>query len=92
MPFWQARLAVRTPRRQVEAMKELIRTPNIVALSALKAALVEAAIDVFEFDGPVADVLGGIGDFHRRLFVHDDDYAQARQIAMDVCPDEMTPE
>ncbi len=73
-------------------MRELIRTPNIVAISALKAALTGEGIEAFEFDGPVADVLGGIGDFHRRLFVDDDDYQRARAIMIEVCPDEVLPE
>ncbi|MBL8644896.1 MAG: DUF2007 domain-containing protein [Rhodospirillaceae bacterium] len=72
-------------------MKELIRTPNIVVISALQAALAAEDIAAFEFDGPIADVLGGIGDFHRRLFVHEDDYDRARAIMMDLCPEEVEP-
>jgi len=72
-------------------MKELIRTPNIVVISALQAALKAEGIEVFEFDGPIADVLAGVGDFPRRLFVHEDDYDDARAIMVDLCPEEIMP-
>ncbi len=72
-------------------MKELIRTPNIIAISALKAALMGEEIEVFEFDGPIADAWAGLDEFPRRLFVHEDDYRRARTIMIEVCPDEVEP-
>jgi Putative prokaryotic signal transducing protein len=70
-------------------MKELIRTPNIVVISALQATLRAEGIEAFEFDGPIADTLAGFSDFPRRLFVHDDDYDAARGIMMELCPEEV---
>lgn len=73
-------------------VKELIRTPNIVVISALRATLSAAGIEVFEFDGPIADTLAGIGEFPRRLFVHEDDYAKARALMVVLCPEEVEPQ
>jgi len=70
-------------------MKELIRTPNIVAISALQAALAAEGITAFEFDGPIADTLVGFGDISRRLFVHEDDYTAAHAIMVHLCPEEV---
>lgn len=70
-------------------MKELIRTPNIVVISALQATLRAEGIEAVEFDGPIADTLAGFSDFPRRLFVHDDDYDVARGIMMELCPEEV---
>jgi hypothetical protein len=72
-------------------MKELIRTPNIVVISALRANLAAEGITAFEFDGPIADTLAGFSDFPRRLFVHEDDYAAARAIMVELCPEEIEP-
>lgn len=72
-------------------MKELLRTPNIVALSALQASLKSVGIESFQFDGPIADTLAGVAEFSRRLVVHDDDYDAARDIMMDICPEEAGP-
>lgn len=73
-------------------MKELIRTPNIVVISALQAALSGEGIEAVEFDGLIADALAGAGSFPRRLFVHEDDYARARAIMIEICPDEVEPQ
>ncbi len=70
-------------------MKELISTPNIVLISALQATLRAEGIEAIEFDGPIADTLVGFADFPRRLFVHDDDYAEARAIMVEFCPEEV---
>lgn len=68
-------------------MIELLRTENPVLMSVLKAALEEAGIEAFEFDGPIADIYGAV--FPRRLMVHEDDLAQARKVAAEVAPDEL---
>jgi hypothetical protein len=70
-------------------MRELIRTPNIVVISALQATLRSEGIEAFEFDGPIADTLSGFVDFPRRLFVDDDDYDAARAIMIELCPEEV---
>jgi hypothetical protein len=72
-------------------MKELIRTPNIVVISALKAALTGEEIEVFEFDGPIADTLAGIGEFPRRLFVHEDDYPRHAASWLKSAPKKLNP-
>ncbi|MBX7200164.1 MAG: DUF2007 domain-containing protein [Rhodospirillaceae bacterium] len=68
-------------------MIELLRTENPVLMSALKAALNEAGIEAFEFDGPIADIYGAV--FPRRLMVHEDDLAAAREVAAGFAPDEL---
>jgi hypothetical protein len=70
-------------------MKELIRTPNVVVISALRATLKADGIEVFEFDGPIADTMVGVAEFPRRLFVHEDDYDAARAIMIELCPEEV---
>jgi phage-related baseplate assembly protein len=70
-------------------MRELIRTPNIVVISALQATLRSEGIEAVEFDGPIADTLAGFVDFPRRLFVHNDDYDAARAIMVAFCPEEV---
>ena len=72
-------------------MKELIRTPNIVVISALQANLSAEGIEAVEFDGPIADLLAGFSDFPRRLFVHEEDYDAARAIMIALCPEEVEP-
>lgn len=72
-------------------MKELLRTPNIVVISALQAMLSAEGIDAVEFDGPIADTLAGFCDFPRRLFVREDDYDAARAVMVVFCPEEVEP-
>jgi hypothetical protein len=73
-------------------MKELIRTPNFVLISAMKATLAAEGIATFELDGPIADTLVGFSDFPRRLLVREDDYAAARAIMRHLAPEEIDPE
>ena len=68
-------------------MKELLRSNNIVALSALKAALSAEGIEVFEFDGDIASTYAGIDTFPRRLMVRAEDLAAAAEVALAICPD-----
>lgn len=70
-------------------MKELIRTPNIVLVSALKANLAARGIEAFEVDGQIADTLAGFNDFPRRLFVREEDLEAAREVARHLCPEEL---
>jgi hypothetical protein len=72
-------------------MRELIRTPNLVVLSALEAALAAEGIASFVFDGPIADTLAGVAEFSRRLVVHEADYEAARAIMVALCPEEVEP-
>ncbi|MEQ8507458.1 MAG: DUF2007 domain-containing protein [Rhodospirillaceae bacterium] len=68
-------------------MKELLRSNNIVAISALKAALSAEGIEVFEFDGDIASTYAGIDTFPRRLMVRTEDLAAAAEVALAICPD-----
>jgi len=71
-------------------MLELTRIAEPVLLSALKAALTEARIEVFEFDGPIADIYAG-GIFPRRLMVHEDDLTAARAVLAELDPAYLLP-
>jgi hypothetical protein len=72
-------------------MVELLRASDPVLLSALKAALAEARIPVFEFDALVNDLYPGGVFMPRRLMVHEDDLADARDVAAELCPEELPP-
>lgn len=68
-------------------MKELLRTTDIVVISALKAALSAEGVEVFEFDGDISTTYAGIDSFPRRLMVLAEDYESAAEVARAVCPD-----
>ena len=71
-------------------MIELLRSENPALISALKAALTDAQIQVFEFDGAWADTYVGVTP--RRLMVADEDLEDARTVAQAICPEELPPE
>ena len=71
-------------------MVELIRIAEPVLLSALRAALAGAGIEVFEFDGPIAD-LYATDIFPRRLMVREDDLDAAREVVAFLCPEQLPP-
>lgn len=71
-------------------MKEVLRSNNIVAISALKAALSAEGIEVFELDGAIASTYPGIDTFPSRLMVLAEDHAAAAEIALAICPDLVT--
>lgn len=68
-------------------MIELLRTADLILISALKAALSAEGVTVFEFDGEIASTYGGIEAMPRRLMVQLEDHALALEIAMSLCPD-----
>jgi hypothetical protein len=70
-------------------MVELMEVRELVLLSALKAALAEAGIEVFEFDGPLSGLIGDI--FPWRLMVHEEDLTAARRVVAQVCPEHLPP-
>ena len=72
-------------------MVELLRSGDPVLISALKAALAEARIQVFEFDGRIDALYPGGVFIPRRLMVHEDDLADARDVAAEFCPEELPP-
>jgi len=61
-------------------MIELIRSSNLVMLSALEATLASEGIEVFEMDRFISALEGGIGAFPRRLMVADGDATVARRV------------
>lgn len=68
-------------------MKEVLRSTNLVVLSALKAALTAEGIEVFEFDGDIASTYAGIDSFPRRLMVRAEDLESAAAVARAICPE-----
>jgi hypothetical protein len=71
-------------------MIELLRSENPALISALKAALADVHIQVFEFDSAWADTYVGVTP--RRLMVTDEDLQKARSVAREICPEELPPE
>lgn len=61
-------------------MKELLRTTDVVLISALRAALGEAGIRLIELDTHTSVMEGSIGALPRRLMVADEDHPVARRI------------
>jgi hypothetical protein len=59
-------------------MVELVRTNDVVLLSALEAALGGAGFHALILDGHMSVLDGSIGAIPRRLMVLDDDAAAAR--------------
>lgn len=65
------------------AMKELLRTNDIVKLSWLEALMADAGIETLVLDLHTSIVEGSIGILPRRLMVSDADYVRARQVLRD---------
>jgi hypothetical protein len=61
-------------------MVELIRTNNLVTISAVEALLSAEGIYVFVADGYISALEGSIGAFQRRVLVPDDDADRARRL------------
>jgi len=68
-------------------MKELLRTNDLVVISALKAALSAEGIQVFEIDGDISSAYGGIDTFPRRLMVREEEHGEALSVAKVICPE-----
>jgi hypothetical protein len=64
-------------------VKEVLRTNDIVLLSALSAELRARGIEPLELDAFTAVAEGSLGILPRRLMVADDDAARARRIRDD---------
>ena len=64
-------------------MKELVRTNDIVLVSAIGALLDSANIDHFVADQNMSIIEGSLGILPRRILVHDEDVSEARQILAD---------
>lgn len=64
-------------------MRELLRTNDIVLLSALEALLDGAGIDHLVLDQHMSVMEGSIGLLPRRLLVVDDAHARARALLIE---------
>jgi hypothetical protein len=59
-------------------MRELMRTNDLVLISAVEALLAEDGISCLIADSHISAIEGMIGAFPRRILVLDDDLADAR--------------
>ncbi|MBN8962128.1 MAG: DUF2007 domain-containing protein [Rhizobiales bacterium] len=64
-------------------MRELVRTNDVVLVSAIEALLNGADIHHLVLDQNMSVLDGSIGAIPRRILVHEDDNRQARQILTD---------
>ena len=65
------------------AMVELLRTNDLVLISAIEAVLAEEGIAVFVADQFMSVMEGSVGFLPRRILVHPDDAAAARRSLME---------
>lgn len=64
-------------------LRELVRTNDIVLVSAVGALLDGANIHHLELDQNMSVIEGSLGVLPRRILVHDEDYREARQLLAD---------
>ena len=64
-------------------MIELMRTNNLVTISAAEAILTSAGVHVLVLDGYIRALEGGIGAFQRRVMVVDDEEQEARALLIE---------
>ena len=64
-------------------MRELVRTNDIVLVSAIGALLDGANIEHLVADQNMSIIEGSLGILPRRILVHDDDVRAARQVLAD---------
>ena len=64
-------------------MRELVRTNDVVLVSAIEALLNGADIHHLVLDQNMSVLDGSVGAIPRRILVHDDDNRQARQLLTD---------
>lgn len=64
-------------------MRELVRTNDVVLVSAIEALLNGADIRHLVLDQNMSVLDGSIGAIPRRILVHEDDNRQARQLLTD---------
>jgi hypothetical protein len=80
---------VRQGRSQAEigatgvGVKELVRTNDVVLVSAIGALLDGAGIDYFVLDQNMSIIEGSLGIIPRRILVIDDDLTAARGVLTD---------
>ena len=66
--------------RTRDAMRELVRTNDVVKLSWLQALLADAGIEAIVLDMHTSIIEGSIGAIPRRLAVGEEDFARARRV------------
>jgi hypothetical protein len=71
------------PTKENRKLRELVRTNDIVLVSAVGALLDGANIHHLVLDQNMSIIEGSLGVLPRRILVHDDDNHQARQILSD---------
>jgi hypothetical protein len=64
-------------------MFELLRTNDLVLISAIRAILAEEEIHVFVADEYMSSLEGSVGFLPRRLLVRDIDFPRARRLLED---------
>ena len=64
-------------------MRELVRTNDVVLVSAVGALLDGAEIHHLVLDQNMSILEGSVGVIPRRILVHDDDIREARQVLID---------
>ena len=64
-------------------MKEILRTNDVVLVSAVEALLEGAGIPHLVLDRNMSVLEGSIGILPRRILVHEDDASEARQLLTD---------
>jgi Putative prokaryotic signal transducing protein len=67
----------------VPKLRELVRTNDMVLVSAIGALLDGAKIRHLVFDQNMSIIEGSLGVLPRRILVHEDDNLQARQVLSD---------
>lgn len=60
-------------------MIELLRTNDLVLISAVEAILSETGIEVFVADQFTSAIEGSLGFLPRRILIHEDDATAARE-------------
>jgi hypothetical protein len=82
--------ALRLPRhrrpgltKENQKLRELVRTNDMVLVSAVGALLDGANIHHLVLDQNMSIIEGSLGVLPRRILVHDDDHREARQILSD---------
>ncbi len=74
------------------AMRELMRTNDIVLISFVESLLRDAGIGFFVADQNMSILEGSLGILPRRVLIDEDDFAQARRVLTDAgIVDELKP-
>nr|WP_249127409.1 DUF2007 domain-containing protein [Bradyrhizobium lablabi] len=75
--------APKAGRKEKSDVRELVRTNDVVLVSAIGALLDGANIQHLVLDQNMSIVEGSLGMLPRRIMVHEDDNREARQLLTD---------